>query len=90
MLLLLLLLMMREAGSAIVVITYQILPSRRLPKAHQGMGINLFAHRCRGAIDIEGWHDPIYRDALEMTGQVHALGYLKRCRGGDFVPNPVA
>lgn len=42
-----------------------------------------------GAIDIEGWHDPIYRDALEMTGQVRALHYLKQCRGGDFVPNPV-
>jgi hypothetical protein len=23
-----------------------------------------------------------------MTGQVHALKYLKRCRGGPFVPNP--
>ncbi|WP_211093640.1 sugar phosphate isomerase/epimerase family protein [Cohnella fermenti] len=43
----------------------------------------------RGTIDIEGWHDPVYRDELEMTGQVHALNYLKRCRGGDFVPNPV-
>lgn len=42
----------------------------------------------RGAIDIEGWHDPIYRDELEMTGQVRALNYLKQCRGGDFVPNP--
>lgn len=42
----------------------------------------------RGAIDIEGWHDPIYRDELEMTGQVHALNYLKRCRGGEFVSNP--
>ena len=41
-----------------------------------------------GSIDIEGWHDPVYKDALEMTGQVHALNYLKRCRGGDFVPNP--
>lgn len=41
-----------------------------------------------GAIDIEGWHDPVYRDGLEMTGQVHALHYLKRCRGGAFVPNP--
>jgi sugar phosphate isomerase/epimerase len=38
-----------------------------------------------GAIDIEGWHDPVYRDALEMTGQVRALNYLKTCRGGDFV-----
>lgn len=41
-----------------------------------------------GCIDIEGWHDPVYRDELEMTGQVHALNYLKRCRGGSFVPNP--
>ncbi len=41
-----------------------------------------------GSIDIEGWHDPVYRDELEMTGQVHALNYLKRCRGGEFVPNP--
>jgi sugar phosphate isomerase/epimerase len=42
----------------------------------------------RGAIDIEGWHDPVYRDDLEMTGQVAALDYLKACRGGEFVPNP--
>lgn len=42
----------------------------------------------RGAIDIEGWHDPVYRDEMEMTGQVRALRYLKECRGGDFVPNP--
>ncbi|MDQ6693873.1 MAG: sugar phosphate isomerase/epimerase, partial [Chloroflexota bacterium] len=41
-----------------------------------------------GAIDIEGWHDPVYRDELEMTGQVFALNYLKECRGGKFVPNP--
>lgn len=41
-----------------------------------------------GTIDIEGFHDPVYRDELEMTGQVHALNYLKRCRGGDFAPNP--
>ncbi len=41
-----------------------------------------------GSIDIEGWHDPVYRDELEMTGQVHALNYLKQCRGGPFVPNP--
>ncbi|MFD3260773.1 sugar phosphate isomerase/epimerase family protein [Paenibacillus lentus] len=43
----------------------------------------------QGTIDIEGWHDPVYRDELEMTGQVHALNYLKQCRGGAFVPNPV-
>ncbi|GIX45729.1 MAG: sugar phosphate isomerase/epimerase [Candidatus Hydrogenedentota bacterium] len=42
----------------------------------------------RGSIDIEGWHDPVYRDDLEMTGQVRALRYLKECRGGEFVPNP--
>jgi sugar phosphate isomerase/epimerase len=42
-----------------------------------------------GTIDIEGWHDPVYRDVLEMTGQVRALKYLKDCRGGaDFVANP--
>jgi len=41
-----------------------------------------------GSIDIEGWHDPVYRRDLEMTGQVRALHYLKACRGGTFVPNP--
>jgi sugar phosphate isomerase/epimerase len=40
-----------------------------------------------GSIDIEGWHDPVYRDELEMAGQVHALNHLKNCRGG---PSPVA
>lgn len=45
----------------------------------------------RGAIDIEGWHDPVYVGDLEMTGQVHALHYLKRCRGGaEFIPNPAS
>lgn len=43
----------------------------------------------QGTIDIEGWHDPVYRGELEMTGQVHALNYLKRCRGGAFIPNPI-
>jgi len=42
----------------------------------------------RNSIDIEGWHDPVYRDALEITGQVRSLNYLKECRGGAFVPNP--
>jgi sugar phosphate isomerase/epimerase len=41
----------------------------------------------RGSIDIEGFHDPVYRDALETTGQVAALDHLKRCRGGRFVRN---
>jgi len=42
-----------------------------------------------GAIDIEGWHDPVYKDDLEMTGQVHSLNYLKACRGGTYIANPV-
>lgn len=41
-----------------------------------------------GSIDIEGYHDPVYRDNLEMTGQVCGLNYLKRCRGDNFVENP--
>lgn len=45
-------------------------------------------HGWKGSIDIEGWHDPVYRGELEMTGQVHALNYLKQCRGGTFVANP--
>lgn len=43
-----------------------------------------------GSIDIEGWHDPVYRDDLEMVGQVRGLQYLKDCRGGDFVVNPTS
>ncbi|HEY5585142.1 MAG TPA: sugar phosphate isomerase/epimerase [Ruminiclostridium sp.] len=43
----------------------------------------------KGNIDIEGYHDPVYRDVLEMTGQVHSLNYLKQCRGGSFIANPV-
>jgi len=41
----------------------------------------------KGAIDIEGWHDPVMRGPLEMSGQVRGLQYLKACRG-DFVANP--
>jgi len=41
----------------------------------------------RGSIDIEGFHDPVYRNALETTGQTAALAYLQRCRGGEFVAN---
>jgi sugar phosphate isomerase/epimerase len=41
-----------------------------------------------GSIDIEGWHDPIYRGDLEQTAQIRSLKYLKDCRGGaDYVPN---
>ena len=42
----------------------------------------------KGSIDIEGWHDPVYRGDLEMTGQVYGLNYLKDCRGGKLIPNP--
>jgi sugar phosphate isomerase/epimerase len=43
----------------------------------------------KGTIDIEGWHDPVYRDELEMTGQLRALNYLKECRGGvNLIANP--
>ncbi len=41
-----------------------------------------------GDICIEGYHDPIYREDWEMTSQLHALNYLKWCRGGEYVPNP--
>ena len=41
-----------------------------------------------GSIDIEGFHDPVYKGDYEFTGQVHGLNYLKNCRGGAFVPNP--
>lgn len=41
-----------------------------------------------GSIDIEGWHDPVYNGELEMTGQAHAIRYLKSCRGGQYIPNP--
>jgi sugar phosphate isomerase/epimerase len=42
----------------------------------------------QGSIDIEGYHDPVYRGNLELTGQIHALEYLKKCRGGNYVENP--
>lgn len=41
-------------------------------------------------ICVEGYHDPIYRGKWEMTAQMHALKYLKWCRGGDFIENPWA
>ncbi|MCX6998615.1 MAG: sugar phosphate isomerase/epimerase [Kiritimatiellaeota bacterium] len=34
----------------------------------------------RGAVDIEGWHDPVFRGPREEEGQVDALRYLRRCR----------
>jgi sugar phosphate isomerase/epimerase len=50
---------------------------------------DLRLHGYCGSIDIEGWHDPVYRQELEMTGQVRALNHLKECRGGaEMIPNP--
>ena len=39
-----------------------------------------------GAISVEGYHDPYYSHDWEMTGQLHAMRYLKWCRGGDSRP----
>ena len=39
----------------------------------------------QGDINIEGFHDPVYRLELEYSGQVTALEYLKRCRGGNII-----
>lgn len=41
----------------------------------------------QGNIDIEGYHDPVYREEFETMGQVHALEYLKFARGGTYTPN---
>ena len=41
-----------------------------------------------GDICVEGYHDPVYSREWEMVGQLHALKYLKWCRGGEFVANP--
>ncbi len=46
----------------------------------------LYKNGYEGDICIEGYHDPVYRKDWEMTGQLHALNYLKFCRGGDFTP----
>lgn len=41
-----------------------------------------------GDICVEGYHDPVYSGKWEMVGQLHALKYLKWCRGDEFIPNP--
>lgn len=33
-----------------------------------------------GTIDIEGWHDPVFKDDRELEGQFNALAYLKARR----------
>jgi len=48
----------------------------------------LYKNGYQGTIDIEGFHDPYFRNELEFTGQIAALKYLKECRGGEFVKNP--
>ena len=42
----------------------------------------------QGSVSIEGYHDVYFNDEWEMTGQIHALNYLKWCRGGSFINNP--
>jgi len=37
-------------------------------------------HNYKGTIDIEGWHDPVFKDETELEGQRNALSYLKACR----------
>lgn len=48
----------------------------------------LYSNGYDGDICVEGYHDPVFQQEWEMTGQLHALSYLKWCRGGDFTPNP--
>jgi hypothetical protein len=31
-------------------------------------------------IDIEGFHDPVYRGERELEGQLASLAYLRACR----------
>ena len=40
----------------------------------------LTAHNYAGNIDIEGWHDPVFKDETEIEGQINSLSYLKTCR----------
>jgi sugar phosphate isomerase/epimerase len=40
----------------------------------------LNTHNYKGTIDIEGWHDPVFKDESELEGQCNALTYLKACR----------
>ena len=37
-----------------------------------------------GTIDIEGWHDPLYKADREIEGQVLALRHLQGCRERSF------
>ena len=75
----------------------QIKDEVQVVRMYQGMldkvaaipGVESAAFSTRIPLDRTGWHDPVYRDDLEMTGQVRALDYLKQCRGGTrFIANP--
>ncbi len=48
----------------------------------------LYQNGYEGTVCVEGYHDPIYGRDWEMTGQLHALEYLKWARGGNHTPNP--
>lgn len=37
-------------------------------------------HGFTGDIDIEGFHDPVYKDEREFEGQLLSLEYLRKCR----------
>ena len=41
-----------------------------------------------GSVDIEGFHDPVYKDEREVEGQVKALHYLKECRHSGDLQTP--
>ncbi|MEG0767969.1 MAG: sugar phosphate isomerase/epimerase family protein, partial [Clostridia bacterium] len=49
----------------------------------------LQANDYAGAVSIESYHDEIFQRECELTGQLHALQYLKWCRGGTFTPDHV-
>jgi sugar phosphate isomerase/epimerase len=40
----------------------------------------LFRGGYSGSVDIEGWHDPVFRGRREMEGQRRALRHLLHCR----------
>ncbi len=40
----------------------------------------LLAAGYAGTVDIEGYHDPVYKDEREIEGRTLALNYLKSCR----------
>lgn len=42
----------------------------------------LYSRGYVGDLVVEGFHDPIFKEEREWAGQLHALEYLKWCRGG--------